>query len=143
MGKKCSKSKKGTVMKMKTFIGLITASLLISFCTWIEIDANAADDHVRFEHLTPEDGLSGKFIPSILQDKQGFIWFASNSGLNKYDGNEFTVYVHNPEDLHSLSYSEINTLYEDHKGTLWVGTTNGLNRLDRASDRFSRYTLNG
>ncbi len=97
---------------------------------------------VRFEHINSGKGLSGQFVLSVLQDSLGFIWIATDDGLDKYDGYSFTVYKHDPDDPYSLSASAINALYEDRNQVLWVGTTNGLSRLDRQTDRFIRYQYN-
>jgi hypothetical protein len=50
------------------------------------------DQHIRFERISLEQGLSQGTVYSILQDSKGFMWFATQDGLNKYDGYEFTVY---------------------------------------------------
>jgi len=50
--------------------------------------------NIRFEHLTLEDGLSQNAAFSIIQDNQGFMWFGTQDGLDKYDGHNFTVYKH-------------------------------------------------
>ena len=47
---------------------------------------------MSFEHLSIEDGLSSLYVTDILQDHQGFMWFASAFGLNKYDGYTITTY---------------------------------------------------
>ena len=47
---------------------------------------------VRFTHLTTNDGLSQGYVTAILQDRRGFMWFATRDGLNRYDGNAFVVY---------------------------------------------------
>lgn len=91
-----------------------------------------------FEHLTVDHGLSQNLIYSILQDRQGFLWFGTKDGLNRYDGYRFTIFRHDPFDSTSISGQEIKVLYEDRAGNLWIGST-GLNRFDRMTETFARY----
>jgi hypothetical protein len=58
---------------------------------------------LKFAHLTTSDGLAQNRIYSILQDRRGFMWFATEDGLNRYDGNTFVVYENNPDDPNTLS----------------------------------------
>lgn len=96
----------------------------------------------RFERLTSQDGLSHNVVYAILQDRHGFMWIGTENGLNKYDGNSFTVYEHVPLDTTSLADSRITTLLEDSQGNLWVGTRwGGLHRFDRSTETFSRYPI--
>ena len=97
---------------------------------------------LRFTHLTSDDGLSQNRIYSILQDRRGFMWFATEDGLNRYDGNTFVVYKHNPDDPNTLSASLIQNLIEDGHGYLWIGTWGGLNKLDPTTERFTHYRYN-
>ena len=62
---------------------------------------------LKFAHLTTNDGLSQSDVTAILQDRQGFMWFATRDGLNRYDGNAFVVYKHNPNDPGSLSANRL------------------------------------
>ncbi len=101
--------------------------------------ANAQNMSSRFEHLTMGDGLSQSSVTCILKDTQGFIWFGTEDGLNKYDGTNFTVYRHQSNDSTSLSSSYINTLVEHQDGFLWVGTKNGLNYFNPNTETFTRY----
>ena len=97
----------------------------------------------KFERISVEHGLSQEIVRCILQDSQGFMWFGTNDGLNKYDGYKFTTYRHDPEDSTSLGSNNITALYEDHSGNLWIGTfEGGLNRYDRDKNDFTRYTIN-
>lgn len=77
---------------------------------------------IRFEQLLIEQGLSHRSVNCILQDKQGFMWFGTDDGLNRFDGYEFKVYTNTNGDLSSLSDNYIITLYEDSGGNIWVGT---------------------
>lgn len=80
-------------------------------------------------------------ITTILQDYQGFMWFGTRNGLNRYDGLQFVVYEHNNENSKSLSNSYVSVLYEDSKQQLWVGTwSGGLNLYDRAHNAFIHFT---
>ena len=92
----------------------------------------------RFEHLSTQNGLSHNSVIEIVQDRQGFMWFGTLNGLDRYDGYRFTAYRPVPGDSTSLCHNVINALYEDSRGILWIGTLNGLNRYDRSLDRFVR-----
>jgi len=95
--------------------------------------------HLKFSHLTTNDGLSQGYVTAILQDRRGFMWFATRDGLNRYDGNTFVVYKNNPDDPTSLSSNFIQALMEDDHGDLWIATNTGVNRFDPTIERFSRY----
>ena len=102
--------------------------------------SSAGDRQPRFEHLTPDNGLLSLNTRAILQDRRGFMWFATANGLNRHDGVDFKGYLPDPADPTSLSHNNVYALLEDRQGTLWVGTWHGgLNRYDRATDRFTRY----
>ena len=91
--------------------------------------SDAAPD-IKFEHLTVEDGLSQSNVYGILQDQQGFMWFSTEDGLNRFDGYKFKIYRHDPNDSLSLSGNRIYNIYQDHLGNLWLGTrSEGLCRL--------------
>ena len=100
--------------------------------------AIAGEAAIRFDRLSADNALVG--INCILQDREGFMWFCTQEGLNKYDGYNFTVYNHDPERASSISDNFINAIYEDSQGAIWVGTqSGGLNRFDRETEQFSRY----
>jgi ligand-binding sensor domain-containing protein/signal transduction histidine kinase len=94
---------------------------------------------LKFAHLTTNDGLSQGYVTAILQDRRGFMWFATRDGLNRYDGSAFVVYKHNPNDSASLSSNFIEDLVEDDHGYLWISTNTGVNKFDPINERFTRY----
>src|SRR5512136_3114997 len=55
-------------------------------------------NNIKFKHLSVEAGLSHSTVNCILQDSKGFMWFGTDDGLSKYDGYNFTIYKHNPDD---------------------------------------------
>jgi len=93
----------------------------------------------NFKHITLENGLSQTSISCIIKDSRGFMWFGTEDGLNKYDGKNFTVYRHIPNDTTSLSSSYINSIVEQEDGFLWIGTKKGLNYFNPNSEKFTRY----
>ena len=96
--------------------------------------------NLKFTRLTTKDGLSQNNVTAILQDRRGFMWFATRDGLNRYDGNTFVVYKHNPNDPGSLSANFVQDLMEDDQGYLWIATlTGGVNRFDPTTEHFTRY----
>ncbi len=83
---------------------------------------------ISFDHISLEDGLSQSIVKCILQDKNGFMYFGTEDGLNIYDAYAFTILRNSPRDPNSLSYNDITTLCEDNIGRLWIGTFNsGMN----------------
>lgn len=116
---------------MKTLVYIIL--YLLSYSIIVQAQS------IKFEHLDLQAGLSQNSVYTIHQDSQGFMWFGTLDGLNKYDGYTFTHYRYNPENPYSISHNEIYTIFEDSQQTLWIGTRGGLNRFDRTRDRFIRY----
>lgn len=95
----------------------------------------------RFERLGAVEGLSQGMIYDLLQDRKGFMWFATKDGLNRYDGYSFEVFQSKPFDRFSISDNEILALLEDHLGRIWVGTLgNGLSVLDPTTGKFYHLT---
>ncbi|MGH7457187.1 MAG: ligand-binding sensor domain-containing protein, partial [bacterium] len=116
------------------------ASLPFLFIASLAAILHAQDHEIKFERIGLEQGLSQNTVHSILQDHQGFLWFGTQVGLNKYDGYNFTVYQHDVFDSTSLSDNVVQSIFEDHTGTLWVGTMRGgLNRFERETEQFTRF----
>jgi len=92
----------------------------------------------RFDHYQVSDGLSQSVILSVFQDSDGFIWFGTQSGLNRYDGYEFVNYFNDPLNPNSLSNNWIYDIAEDNQGFLYLATKGGLNKYDKKTGLFSR-----
>ncbi len=121
-----------TRLKDWMVMGLLANGLLMAQSVTLQ-------KHIRFEGWSIEDGLSHGEVHAILQDREGFMWFGTGDGLNRFDGRAFRTYRHNPDDPGSLSDSKINCLFEDRDGVMWIGANNFLNRFDRSRERFDRY----
>ncbi|KAA0251826.1 MAG: histidine kinase [Acidobacteria bacterium] len=93
-----------------------------------------------FERISGAQGLSQSIIEAIHQDRRGFLWFATEDGLNRWDGYRFTVFRSSVGDPRSLSYNDLKCVAEDASGALWIGTfEGGLNRFDPATGWATRY----
>jgi ligand-binding sensor domain-containing protein/signal transduction histidine kinase len=93
---------------------------------------------LRFAHVSFGEGQSHGRISSILEDDQGFLWFGTNSGLERYDGYRLREFRHDPGNPKSLSGSYINALFKDRSGKLWVASDEYLERYDPATESFIR-----
>ncbi|HEX2667457.1 MAG TPA: diguanylate cyclase [Gammaproteobacteria bacterium] len=95
---------------------------------------------LRFRHIGIEDGLAQSSVQAIIQDSQGYMWFGTQDGLQRYDGYEFLTLRHDPADPDSLADNNVNVLALGEGGALWVGTTlSGLDRLEPGTRRFTHF----
>ncbi len=89
------------------------------------------------ERFGVKEGLSQGLVMSIIQDKEGYMWFGTGDGLNKYDGYSITVYRNDPDDKYSLPENSVSELAEDQYGNFWVATSHkGLYLFDKKTERF-------
>lgn len=91
--------------------------------------AAGQDVAARFRHLTLEDGLSQNSVRQTFRDRDGFLWFVTYQGLNRYDGSEFKIFQYDPEEPDGIPGSSVAAIDQDQAGALWVGTRTGLGRL--------------
>lgn len=115
-------------------------ALGLVFCTLLDSRLHAypaAEEMLRFDCLAITDGLSQNTVIDIAQDHHGFLWFATEDGLNRYDGYGFKVFKNVPGDPSSLSDNWVLCLLVDRDGNLWAGTSNGgLNQYDAKTETF-------
>lgn len=100
---------------------------------------NGAAQHkeIAFKHLSTIDGLSNFTVFSIAQDHQGFMWFGTMDGLNRFDGKHIKTYREDPDDLNSIGNNFIYSLQISSDSGLWVGTNRGLYYYDFYYNSFS------
>ena len=107
----------------------------------LSVNAALAESRsVRFEHVSRAQGLSQSFVYAIAQDHEGYLWFGTQEGLNRFDGFRFTVFAHDPDDPQSISDESIRVVISDSEGTIWAGTdAGGLSRFDSTTQSFTNY----
>lgn len=124
--------------KVVIFLSILFATKEID----IQVNAGNNDSYLKFTNITTNDGLSQGTIEDIFQDSDGVLWFATNDGLNRYDGYEFKVLKGDSSNENTLWPGLVNSIEEDKFGYLWVGTSGGLNKIDRKTLKIERIAVN-
>ncbi|MCW8093042.1 EAL domain-containing protein [Alteromonas sp. ASW11-130] len=122
-----------------TFNRLVLSTILV-VCLLATMAAKAISiTDIHFTELTRKDGLSSLTIVDIVEDKHGFLWFATTNGLNRYDG--YSVKQYHPSDANpnSLPPGLITQLFISSAGNIWIGTREGLAKYNESSDDFTNY----
>jgi ligand-binding sensor domain-containing protein len=117
----------------------ITAVCLYS-CMLHAQDYNFRFDKITSENIKVEKGLSVNSVNCILQDNNGFMWFGTWDGLNRYDGYKFIVYKASEfENNNELSNQTVRSLLQDKEGDIWIGTEGGLTKYEVQTKKFTQY----
>ena len=115
-------------MFTKTMIRRFSASLILFF---IGLVAFAINPVMKFRDYNTTDGLSSDMVTSVLQDKNGYMWFGTASGLDRFDGVRFLHY----------NLPSVTELIVDSDNTLWIGTSNGLYSLSYNDNLMTRLDI--
>jgi signal transduction histidine kinase/streptogramin lyase len=115
----------------------LAASLTVPRHSAVNLPVVDATD-LRFTHISFGQEPSHSRVSQIIQDDQGFLWFGTNDGLERYDGYTLRPFRHDPGNPSSLSGSYINALFKDRSGKLWVASDEYLERYDPVSETFTR-----
>ena len=92
-------------------------------------------------YLTPANHLSSSLINEVFFSSDGYVWIATEDGLNKYDGSKITIYKHQIGDSTTLAHNFVNDIFEDKDGNIYVSSHKGLQKYDKATDAFSLIAL--
>lgn len=109
---------------------------LFSFCCHLILAALTLVNAQTGRFYSTDKELSNSLINKVYQDKRGFIWVATEDGLNKFDGNRFIVYKKNKNEPDGLMNNYVKTLFEDSKGRFWIACINGIQIYDQATNTF-------
>jgi ligand-binding sensor domain-containing protein len=118
----------------------VAFTLILSFLCIGQVNLFAQND-IRFEHISTDDGLSQSSITSIIQDQYGYLWIATLDGLNRYNGKEFKIYQYDNKNNYSLYSNHVKTLTLDPDQQLWLVFDNAIARYEPKTDAFINYPI--
>jgi len=96
---------------------------------------------IRFTHISTAQGLSQIRVTNIVQDDQGFMWFTTFFGLNRFDGYTFKVYMHERNNSNSVGGVRVEALFKDRDGMLWLGCEQSVDRFDPRTEHFTHFPV--
>ncbi|MPR37210.1 histidine kinase [Salmonirosea aquatica] len=108
-----------------------------------QTEAQERPPRFEFGHIREQDGLSSRKIHYLLHDREGYLWIATNTGLNRFDGTHFVQFRHQRNNPHSLLNNQVYALCEDKQGRIWATFENGVSCYDKATGRFEHITSVG
>lgn len=115
---------------------LLALLTLSSTASAVNFEANT----MRFDRITVADGLAQSSVMAIAQDNYGFLWFATESGLNRYDGINFKLYRSERGKPGTLASDFVRDLHLAVDGSLWIASDGGgISRWDPATDTVETY----
>lgn len=103
--------------------------------------AYAQVPHYQFARIDMSDGLSHPMVNDIVKDSNGLVWFATSSGLNRFDGYSIKIYRNVPGDTSSLKVDDVTRIFEGPDGLLWVYSHFGNAIYNPRTDLFYHNTL--
>lgn len=122
---------------------LVLKTTLIVLSLWGSRQAQANPFHIKKIGL--EQGLTSNYVVGISQDRHGYMWFATESGLNRFDGNRIRTFRKNNIENTGLSGNELNKVLADPQDDIiWIATQrSGLNAFDTKTETFTYYHSDG
>lgn len=124
---------------MRAIFKLILTWILVT--TTADVLANGVN--YFFRRITPDDGLAHTDATGVVQDDQGFIWFGTNAGLQRYDGSKLQLFWNNETSLSAVYNNRIQYLEYGERGKIWLGTEGGLKLFDTRVNRFVKVVPSG
>ncbi|MDF2192767.1 two-component regulator propeller domain-containing protein [Paraflavitalea sp. CAU 1676] len=117
-------------------ISALLSRIVLVFTLLITSLSTFPADTMRIARMGIEKGLSNNSVRCIFQDHNGFLWFGTYDGLNRYDGYEFRIFRNSLEDSNSLPHNFIYAINEDNDHNIWVGTGQGIGIYSNITGRF-------
>jgi ligand-binding sensor domain-containing protein len=94
-----------------------------------------------FSHLTREKGLPSDFVMHAIQDFRGYVWIATDNGLARYDGKNFTIFQSHFGKNNSIVDNYVIVLKESRDSMLWIGTRNGISIYNPFTGNFKNFPI--
>ncbi|HEY9048181.1 MAG TPA: two-component regulator propeller domain-containing protein [Ohtaekwangia sp.] len=122
-------------MMWKLFFRVFTGAMLMA----LTVAFAQQEPKSRIKRYGIKEGLSQGVVNTISQDDQGLMWFATEDGLNRFDGYSFKVFKYDPDNTRGLADNFVQHVYKDSEGVLWVSSRKGLHQFDPLKEQFTLY----
>ena len=122
------------VVLLLMMVGFLTASPLL-----LALDQARTLDQFSYQTWQTGSGLPQNTVHSVVQSRDGYLWLATEGGLTRFNGYQFTVF--DSRNTPVFKSDNVRALFEDQKGRLWIGTAAGV--LRRQGNRFEAFETNG
>ena len=124
---------------MMNYLRLLYANLVLLLLAVPAYGNFSQQLNLEFNTLTNRDGLSNGQVNCILQDNRGYMWFATQSGLNRFDGFRFRNFFNKNLDEKTIPNNSVDDIQQDWKGNLWIHTSVGYCIYQYDKETFDRY----
>ena len=122
-------------------VAFIPATIFLLLFSCRCFSQNTSYLNYRFQQLTTADGLPNENVTAIFKDRDGFMWFGTQGGLCRFDGQQFKIYRSEFGKKNSLPENWITAINQDAEGNLWVGTNQqGMCIIDLKTDSIKGYS---
>ena len=105
----------------------------------VPLFSHGQESRFRFSRIDINQGLSNNEVNCIYKDKNGFLWFGTRSGLNRYDGYKFKIFRHKQSDSTSLADEEVSQIFEGPENTLWMNTKSTPSSYNLLTEKFNQH----
>src|SRR6478609_735128 len=118
--------------------------VILFFIIWSNLSALAQPNSFAFRNIGINQGLSQSSVTDMTIDHLGFIWFATQDGLNRYDGKDFLIFKKNFDDITTPTGNRLGKIVEGDNNTIWLITSGGkLESLNPNTSQFTTVTSVG
>ena len=125
--------------KIKNLSYLKLALLLLGMMLLMQpTETRAALNNIEFTPLSNRDGLSNSQVGAILKDKNGYMWFGTQSGLNRFDGFRMKTFLFSNTNPTSIPNNSVSDVQQDYDGNIWVQTSVGYSIYNYNTEQFNR-----
>lgn len=116
---------------------LLLKWLVLGLVVLLGMDTHAQVER-EFRKVLSNGEVSNASVHCMLRDRQGFIWFGTTSGLERFDGYHFKTFHSRSSDPESLLDDGVDEIHEDQYGLLWVHTSSGYCVYNPETEKFDR-----
>jgi len=122
-------------------LAILVINSLMTCLAYADIQDYRYQKAFKVQRLSLADGLSQSVVKDVIQDSDGYVWLATEDGLNRFDSYEFKTFRHDHRNDNSLHENWVVSLIEEPGYGIWVGTVSGLSFYNPVDQSFTDHTV--